>query len=825
MIKALFIGCSNYPPRKNPLWRVRRDLETMQAVLEAAIARDRPPESPQPAVVSVIDRPRQETKAAIKEFFAHLTEADSAILVFSGYGFLEPDGQLHFVVCPDTETIPESLLDDPDSFISAQTVRQAMDNCPAQHQVVILDCNFRTSFATPADAAADESEQSLELGEQLGGDRRVILTSSIAVQPMGEPDALSADHDREGVWSYLRYLAEGIATGAADQDIDGKVSAAELHAYAKQKLVTAAPASEAQILNETAEAGNTPILSVPEADSTLYYRQMLEKHRLEDSEINEAGTQIVSGRATLKTIQASFNLAPEPAESIEIEVLRPVREFRRRQQVYSQRFAELMQDQTLPNGAELELAQLQRRLNLTAGDVAALSTLPPSPQPEHQTHLMRYESVYLAALQRQNPLNQQDRQVLAALKQTLHLQDQEVEAIHQRLNGQPESKPAVPIAALRRGDDRSRLFHSSHHYPAAELAFPSPPQAFSPAVEPALSNSLATEVQGGTQVQSPAVTEPAPNLTTKVVAPEVSQPSTPDGESTLVARQRRQRTLLRTLLAAALLFGLAAFLYSKRLFPFSNMGQPIDQATAQKFNQWGEIKAQEGYNGKAIDDYTRAIELNPNNTLPYVNRGVSNHRLGRLDNAIKDYDTAIALDPKLAKAYSNRSHVYYDKGDFSRALDDANRAVVLDPTLAEAYLNLGNAQAATGEVAGALTNYNRAINLTPEPPLLAAAYTNRGNLIARTDVNAAFKDYGKAIANNPNFAEIYFNRGLGYEKIGDRTAAIRDHEKAASLFLRQGFIPQQQEALKRIKFLRETTPAPNQTSNRLGQLPISRQLR
>ena len=823
MIKALLVGGSSYPPGKNSLWRVRRDLENMQAVLEAAIARDQPQASSQAAVTSVIDRPRQETKAAIVEFFAHLTEAESAFLVFSGHGLLEKDGKLNFVVCPDAETIPESMLNDPDNFISAQAVRQAMDTSKAKHQVVILDCNFRTTFTDP-EAETIESEQSVELGQQLGGDRRVILTSSIAVQPIGEPEALSSSPSGEGVWSYLRYLAEGIATGAADQDIDGKVSAVELHHYAKQKLVTAAPASEAQILDESAETGNMPTLSVPEPDSGVYYRQMLEKHRVEGNEVNEAGTQLLSGRAALKNIQAAFGLAPEQAEAIEAEVLRPVREFRRRQQVYQQRVAELKPMQDPNDRSHRELAQLQRSLNLTQADVVALHALPPQRDPT-QDNLARYESVYLAALQRQNPLNQQDRQILEALKQTLQLKDEEVETIHQRLNGQPEAVDAPPPFQPFPVDRSRSLFSSSHH--PAEPSPGSPLKPFPPAVNPALvaslDNSSATEVQSATQVQTPSAAQAPPgdsapkaSTDTLVVEKPLPRVERRDEELERAARRRRQQNLLLTLLGAALLFGLASYFYYRNLFPFSLLNKPIDQATAQKFNQWGEIKAQEGYNGKAIDDYTRAIELNPNNTLPYVNRGVSNHRLGRLDNALKDYDTAIALDPKLAKAYSNRSHVYYDKKDFPRALDDANRAVVLDPTLAEAYLNLGNAQLAGGDANGALTSYNRAINLTPEKGLLAAAYTNRGNLLARSDVNVAFKDYSKAIENDPAFAEAYFNRGLGYERIGDRTAAIRDYERAAGLYLKQGFTSQQQDALKRVKFLRDT--APLTPPNRANQL-------
>ena len=811
MIKALLIGGSNYPPGQNSLWRVRGDLEKMQAVLEQTIARSGTPGSATEArVSSLCDRPRQETKAAIKAFFASLSESDSAIFVFSGYGFQESNGTLHFVVCPDADEVPETMRDDPDNFISARSVQQAMNDSKAKHQVVILDCNFRHTFAE----SAEIPEASVALGDQLGGDRRVILTSSIAVQPIGEPEAIAGESNGDGVWSYLRYLAEGIETGAADQNIDGKVSAAELHHYAKQKLTTAAPANEAQLLDLSADAANAPILTVPEPESASYYRQVLEQHRTEANEVDEAGEKFLSGRSALKNIREAFELAPEKADAIEREVLRPVREFRRRQQVYHQRFAELTQMQQTPasDRTRQQLEQLQRSLHLTEGDVAAIAALPQSQHQQKQRersqeNLSRYEQAYLAALQRQNPLNDHDRQILNSLKQVLHLKDEDIAALGQRLSPLPEPvDTAPPPSAPSVFIDRPK-------------PFPPPPE---PAPAPVNHPAPTTEVQATTQLQTPpeaAVASKAPVDAAVTEAP-LSPITIVDGESELAARRRRQRDLLLAILGAALVFGLASYLYFKNLFPFNLFNKPIDQAAAQKFNELGQTSAQDGYNAKAIENYTKAIELNPNDTSAYVNRGLSHHRMGKLDDAIQDYNTAIALDPKLARAYSNRSHVYYDKKDIPRALEDANRAAVSDSKLAEAWINLANAQFAGGNMAGAIDNYTRAINLKPGKTLLAGAHTNRGNVIAQNDVNAAFKDYNRAIEINPEFAEAFYNRGLGFEKMGNQKSAINDYEKAAGLYLQQGYIAQQELTLKRIKTLRETTPPPPTLAP--NQLPQAR---
>ena len=45
----------------------------------------------------------------------------------------------------------------------------------------------------------------------------------------------------------------------------------------------------------------------------------------------------------------------------------------------------------------------------------------------------------------------------------------------------------------------------------------------------------------------------------------------------------------------------------------------------------------------------------------------------------------------------------------------------------------------------------------------------------------AVEDYSKAITQNPNNAEAYYNRGVAKTMLGDRAGAILDWKKAASL--------------------------------------------
>ncbi len=64
--------------------------------------------------------------------------------------------------------------------------------------------------------------------------------------------------------------------------------------------------------------------------------------------------------------------------------------------------------------------------------------------------------------------------------------------------------------------------------------------------------------------------------------------------------------------------------------------------------------------------------------MAYFNRGNAYDDLGQYQRAIQDYTRAIQLDPDLAQAYYNRGIVYYNLGEYQRAIQDYDKACSLD---------------------------------------------------------------------------------------------------------------------------------------------------
>ncbi|MEM1391827.1 MAG: serine/threonine-protein kinase [Cyanobacteria bacterium P01_H01_bin.150] len=182
---------------------------------------------------------------------------------------------------------------------------------------------------------------------------------------------------------------------------------------------------------------------------------------------------------------------------------------------------------------------------------------------------------------------------------------------------------------------------------------------------------------------------------------------------------------------------------------------------------------------EAIKDYTQAIRINPNYALAYYNRGNVRRALRENKAAIDDYTEAIRLNPKNADAYNNRGIVYYDLEEYEGAIKDYTEAIKINPSKANAYNNRGNARKSSGDNKGAIKDYTEAIRINPN---YAQAYYNRGNTHEDLgDNKAAIEDYTEAIRINPKYVNAYINRGLAYYNLKDYQTAIEDYTEAIKI--------------------------------------------
>jgi tetratricopeptide (TPR) repeat protein len=158
-------------------------------------------------------------------------------------------------------------------------------------------------------------------------------------------------------------------------------------------------------------------------------------------------------------------------------------------------------------------------------------------------------------------------------------------------------------------------------------------------------------------------------------------------------------------------------------------------------NVQADHKAEVGYVDQDIRDYSRIIDDNPGHAEAYVYRGMAFVQRGDYDRAIEDFTKALEIDPK-GSLYGKRGAAYLEKGEYDEAIRDLTKAIELYPRFAQAYCNRANVHLRKGNYTQAITDFTAAIEIHPG---YAKAYYGRARTYrARRLDNLASEDFRQA---------------------------------------------------------------------------------
>ncbi len=93
---------------------------------------------------------------------------------------------------------------------------------------------------------------------------------------------------------------------------------------------------------------------------------------------------------------------------------------------------------------------------------------------------------------------------------------------------------------------------------------------------------------------------------------------------------------------------------------------------------------------EALEDFRKAVKLNPNNYEAYNNKGKAHRLRGEYKQCIDDCTQALEINYKYPSAYNNRGNAYYLLGYADESISDYNSAILMNPTYANAYYNRGS---------------------------------------------------------------------------------------------------------------------------------------
>ena len=190
---------------------------------------------------------------------------------------------------------------------------------------------------------------------------------------------------------------------------------------------------------------------------------------------------------------------------------------------------------------------------------------------------------------------------------------------------------------------------------------------------------------------------------------------------------------------------------------------------------------------KAIEDCTTAIQLDTTSSdmtaYLYCIRAIMHYSLKNYELSIKDFNKAIQLKEDNNHAlYSLRSKSYIELGQYENAIKDLDISIQMETIpkyLVENYLLRGSAYAELKEYDKALSDFNKVLEIDVKNfksyALCALIYYKQEKY------NQAIENCNKLIQLRPNYGSGYYLRFKCYQGLGIAMQHLEDMQKAIEL--------------------------------------------
>ncbi|MDM0110017.1 caspase family protein [Variovorax sp. J22R24] len=170
-----------------------------------------------------------EAREKLEEFFGERTHDDLTLLYFSGHGYRDDSGSLHFIVHDTRRKYLHA------TSLSAEYVNARADASFAGRKVFIIDSCYSGAFLRRHGKSVDQAPTLVQtdLVPTDRGSGHVYLTASREFEVSFEGDVAIGSPSTS---SFTKHLIEGIKSGDADQNADGIIDVDEIFNYIRTKI-------------------------------------------------------------------------------------------------------------------------------------------------------------------------------------------------------------------------------------------------------------------------------------------------------------------------------------------------------------------------------------------------------------------------------------------------------------------------------------------------------------------------------------------------------------------------------------------------------------
>jgi tetratricopeptide (TPR) repeat protein len=181
---------------------------------------------------------------------------------------------------------------------------------------------------------------------------------------------------------------------------------------------------------------------------------------------------------------------------------------------------------------------------------------------------------------------------------------------------------------------------------------------------------------------------------------------------------------------------------------------------------------------KAVDQFTKAVQLDPGEQMAYTGLATSYERLGKRDEAEATYQKVVELRPKYWLGYNLLGAFYLRQAEYDKSAAMFQKVIEVAPESFRGYANLGAIYLAEGKYQEAIQPLNVALRLRPTE----ATYSNLGTAYFHLRrFSEAATTYAAAVKLESNDHETWGNLGNAYYFVGEKTKAQEAFRKAVQL--------------------------------------------
>jgi len=193
----------------------------------------------------------------------------------------------------------------------------------------------------------------------------------------------------------------------------------------------------------------------------------------------------------------------------------------------------------------------------------------------------------------------------------------------------------------------------------------------------------------------------------------------------------------------------------------------------------GDDLLQADQTSKAIETYTEAVKLDPQNPTAHQRLGHALSMGGNLAAALEEERKALNLDPNNDEAHCNIGWIFGLQQRFRAAIEEEKLAIASNPSNSSAYSILGLSLASLEDYDLAISAFNKALALDPDD---FNTYMNLGAALGRKkDYPQAVSMYKRAIEINKSNPNAYLGLGAALGKLGDIKGEVEAYKNAVAI--------------------------------------------